>query len=242
MPVMELFGPDLHLSLISGIWTRLWAYMLWPDDELQRRAHCAKPYVTALSSIDQKTQGDPDYAAAYWIVHDAFRGVGGWSGVGHALKAGSRSRGRACRTAAAVLDIVRRVPDKGSVNKAVHVIEQISRSYNLIGSRAGILSAWTSHRVVAHLGISLILGGEFFKPEEFEDPRRLRRFLGIAADYEEFAVSYRAPHQKRPLIDPAEMWTIPTDLRPKMRPRRPLAPLPDDMLEALGTYRPPKQL
>jgi hypothetical protein len=242
MPVMELWRPDLHLRLISGIWGRLWAYMLWPDDELQRKAHCAKPYVTALSSIDQKSQADPDYAAAYWIVHGAFRVMGGWSGVDHALSAGSRPRGRACRTAAAVLDIVRRIPDNGSVNKAIHVIEHTAASYNLIASRAGILSAWKSHRGVAHLGISLILAGKFHDHKEFDDPRRLRRFLGIAADYEEFAISYRAPRQKRPLIDPAEMWTIPIDLRPTLRLRRPLSPLPGDMLAALATYRPPKQL
>ncbi len=64
MPEMELFGPDLDLSLISGIWTRLWAYMLWPGNEVQRKAHCAKPFIAALASIDRKSDDDPDYAAA----------------------------------------------------------------------------------------------------------------------------------------------------------------------------------
>jgi hypothetical protein len=40
---MELFGPDLRPSLISGIWRRLFSCMFWPDDEQQRtdiaRAH-----------------------------------------------------------------------------------------------------------------------------------------------------------------------------------------------------------
>jgi hypothetical protein len=242
MPEMQLFGPDLRLSLISGIWARLWAYMLWPHDEQQRKAHCAQPCVAALSSIDAKSREDPDYADAYWIVHSAFREIDGWAGVDHALKSRSRPSGRACRTAAAVLDIVRRIPNKGSVNKAVHVIEQTARNYDLIGSRAGIMNAWKSHRSVAHLWMALILADKFHSSEEFEDPRRLRQFLGIATDYQKFAVSYRAPNQQRPLIDPMEAWTIPADLRVPLRLRQPLSPLPRDMLAALAAYRPPKQL
>jgi hypothetical protein len=242
MPEMELFGPDLRLGLISSIWTRLWAYMLWPHDEQQRKAHCAQPYVAALSSLDAKSQEDPDFADAYLILHSAFREIDGWAGVDHALKSRLRPRGRAGLTAAAVLDIVRRIPNKGSVNKAVHIIEETAKHYDLIGSKAGIMNAWKSHRSVAHLWMALILADEFHASEEFEDPKRLRQFLGIANDYQRFGVSYRAPRQQRPLIDPTEVWTIPADLRAAPRLRQPLSPLPRAMLAALAMYRPPKQL
>ncbi len=137
------------------------------------------------ASIDRKSDDDPDYAAAHWIVYRAFRKINGWSAVEGADQLDLKGVGRRLRTAAAVLDIVRKSP-KGSLNKAIHVIEATAKNYKLIGNRTDILKAWKSHRGVAHLGIALILSGEFQEPSEFSDPRRLRRFLVIARDYQEF--------------------------------------------------------
>jgi hypothetical protein len=65
------------------------------------------------------------------------------------------------RTAAAVLDIIRRAPRDGSLNKAVHVVSETARTYELIGSRTRIFQAWKSHPSVAHLRVALEFLGEF---------------------------------------------------------------------------------
>ena len=231
MPEMELFGPDLRLSLISGIWTRLLAYMLWPSNEEQRKAHCAKPFIGALASIDRKSDDDPDYAAAHWIVYGAFRKINGWSAVEGADRLDLKGIGRRLRTAAAVLDIVRKSP-KGSLNKAIHVIEATAKNYKLIGNRTDILKAWKSHRGVAHLGIALIFSDKFQEPSEYSDPRLLRRFLVIARDYQDFV-------REKGLVKETEIWSIPAIFRKLPSLRRPLQPLPDDMIAALESYRAP---
>jgi hypothetical protein len=204
MPEMELFGPDLRLCLISGIWRRLLSYMFWPDNEQQRQAYCTLPLVGALSSIDEKSASDPDYADAYHIVHDAFRRGGGWRALDKAGFPNPKRCGVPLRTAAAVLDIIRRAPRDGSLNKAVHVVSKTARTYDLIGNRTRILRAWKSHRSVAHLGVALGFLGEFRDQSEFDDPRRLVRFITIAHDYQDFAVSYRPPRQSKSLISRAE--------------------------------------
>jgi hypothetical protein len=240
MPEMELFGSDLHLSLISGIWTRLLSYMFWPDDEQQRQAFWALPFVQALSSIDEKSASDPDYAKAHHIVYEAFRRGHGWRVLNKAGLPSTKGRGMSLRTAAAILDIIRRAPRDGSLNKAVYVVSQTATTYALIGNRTGILQAWKSHRSVAHLGVAQVFLGEFREPSEFEDPRRLGRFIAIARDYQNFAVSYRPPRQYKPLVSEAEIWSIPADLRARrLRLRQPLPPLPADVLAALCAYRAP---
>ena len=240
MPVMKLFDPHpLRLGGISAVWARIWAYMLWPDDEQQREVFRISPYANALSSIEaQIPAGGVDYEAAHWIVYGAFRHAGGWAALATRPRGDEQmaEKGGALRTAAAVLDIIRGTPEGGgSLNKAVHVIQKTARQYDLIRNRTDILAAWKSHRTVAHLGLALIISGE----DKFdEDPQRLRRFLGIARDYQCFALSYKPPSQRRPLLDPSEIWTICPNLRlPRLRQ---MSPLPADMLKALGEYRSPQ--
>jgi hypothetical protein len=240
MPEMELFGSDLHLSRISGIWRRLLSYMFWPDDEQKRQAYWALPLARALSSIDEKTERDADYADAYHIVHDAFRRGHGWHVLDKAGFPSPKESGMPLRTAAAILDIIRRTPRDGSLNKAVHIVSETAKTYRLIRNRTGIFQAWKSHRGVAHLGVALIFLGEFREHSEFDDPRRLGRFITIACDYQNFVVSYRPPRQSRPLVTEAEIWSIPPDLQTgRLRLRQPFPPLPDDMLAALRGYRAP---
>lgn len=237
MPEMDLFGPDLHLylSLVSGMWTRLLSYMFWPGDEQRRNAYCAKPYVTALSSIERQSPGDPDYAVAYHIVHESFRQIRGWSALATGLVAPLAPPGRALRTAAAVLHIIRKAPKEGSLNKAFHVLGVTAHNYGLIGNRTDIRKAWESHRSVAHLGVALLCSGE---PNE--EPARLRRFLTVARDYQKFAISYIMPRQTKPLVDEAEIWSIPAGFR--LPTLSSLPPLPSDMMEALQIYKAPKTI
>jgi hypothetical protein len=241
---MDLFDPQaLRLGHVAAIWTWIWAYMLWPSDALRRQGYEVEIYADALSTIEQKRtsgehEGDPDYALADHTVSNAFRQLGGWTALVARLHASSEisKAGKALRTAAATLDIIRKTPEgRGSLNKAVWVIQETAPAYDLIGNRTGILTAWKSHRSVAHLGLALILCGEW-KPSE--DPRQLRRFLAVAQDYQRFAISHKLPGQRKTLLNETEIWTVPTDLRlPRLRS---VPSLPADMLNALHTYRAPQ--
>jgi hypothetical protein len=231
---MDLFGPELHLSLISGIWTRLFSYMFWPGDEQQRNAYCAQFFVSALSSIERRSTSDPDYAAAYQIVHRTFRQIGGWSALATGFPGPIALPAQALRTAGAVLDIIRRTPNEGSLNKAFHVIAAVANNYGLIRNRTDIRKAWESHKSVAHLAVALKCSGNF-TADDYNDPRRQRRFLTIAREYQIFATSYTMPRQKQSLVDGAEIWAVPSHLRLPRLSRPP--PLPPDMLAALKAYR-----
>ena len=239
MPEMDLFDPDaLYLSSISGIWTRLWTYMLWPDDETRRKAYVLSMHADALAAIERRADSDQDYAAAGKIAYGNFRKLGGWTGLTPRWRSDMdlKRAGKPLRTAAAVLDIIRKTPcGTGSLNKAVHVIDKTGVTYNLISGRTGVLNAWKSHKTVAHLAVALI----FSRKKIFgECPRRLARFLTIARDYQRFATTYIAPRQKGVLIDPAEIWLVPDDLSLPAPP--PLGSLPEDMLKALSSYRAPQ--
>jgi hypothetical protein len=237
MPEMELFGADTHLSLIPGIWTRLFSYMFWPTDEQQRKAYRAQSFVAALDSIERNSARDPQYDRAYHIVHGMFRQCCGWAALTTGFP-GLEGWGRTLRTAAAVLDVIRRTPREGSLNKAIHVISTTAKTYELIGNRTDIREAWKSHRNVAHLGVALVFLRPPHEDSELDEPRQLRRFFAIARDYQNFATSYRMPRQKKPLVGEAEIWSTPADFR--THPLRPLPPLPADMLAALRTYQAPK--
>jgi len=201
MPEMNLFEPDaLSLGGISGIWTRLWAYMLWPDNETGRTAYVLSMHADALAAIERRADSDQDYAAAEKIAYANFRKLGGWTGLAQRWRSDMdlKRAGKPLRTAAAVLDIIRKtLGGAGSLNKAVHIIGKSARTYNLIIGRTGVINAWNTHKTVAHLGIALL----FFGENVFgESPRRLARFLAIGRDYQRFATTYLVPHQHRVLI------------------------------------------
>jgi hypothetical protein len=239
VPEMDLFDPDaLYLSSISGIWTRLWTYMLWPDDETRRKAYVLSMHADALAAIERRADSDQDYAAAGKIAYGNFRKLGGWTGLTPRWRSDMdlKRAGKPLRTAAAVLDIIRKTPGgAGSVNKAVHVIGKTGPTYNLISGRTGVINAWNARKSVAHLGIALLFSGEKLFGES---PRRLARFLTIARDYQRFATTFVAPHQHGVLIDPADIWSVSEDLSLPAPP--PLGSLPEDMLKALSTYRAPQ--
>jgi hypothetical protein len=238
MPEMVLFGPELLLSRVPGVWVSLFSYMFWPGDEQQRNAFCARPYVTALSSVERKRAAGLDYAGDYLVLHQIFLRIAGWSTFGVAPLEPLAATGRKLRTAAAVLDIIRRTPQEGSLNKALYVIGTVADKYRLIRNRTDIRKAWESHRSVAHLGVALKCSGDFTTGDFLKDPARLRRFLAIARDYQSFATSYVMPRQNRPLVDRAEIWFIRPSLRlPRLRSP---PPLPRDMLMALAEYRAPR--
>jgi hypothetical protein len=251
MPEMELLDADLQieldgrpatLSLIPGVWLRLQSYMYWPADERQRKAYCAKPMGEALAWIERQIAADLDYSDDHDVVYHAFRQKGGWSVLDEVSFSPEHHRPlqTTLRTAAAVLDIIRKSPGgTGSLNRAVHVIEATAKTYALIRNRTGILQAWRSHRSVAHLGVALIGLGILRKPSEFDGPGLLGRFVAVARDYQAFAISYKPPKQKRPLIADTEIWSIPKDLKTPFRLKPPLSPLPADMLAAHRTYRAP---
>jgi hypothetical protein len=198
----------------------------------------AKEYPCALASIDNKYAGDPGYASAHWIVYQAFCALGGFPALQNSQEIGKRRL--VLRTAAAVLDIVRKAPHGGSVNRAVHVVRATAKTYGLLEKRTSVWDAWKSHRCVAHPGVAQRIC-KMSAPSDFDDPRRLGRFVAVACDYQAFAWSYRAPNQQAPLIPEAEAWSFPADLYAaasrRWRLRQPLSPLPPDMLAACRAYR-----
>jgi hypothetical protein len=236
---MGLFDRDaLYLGGISSMWTRIWAYMLWPDDETRRKAYELSMHADALAAIERHADTDRDYARAREIVYGDFCKLGGWTALTPRWRfdMDPKRAGKPLRTAAAVLDIIRKSPSgTGSLNKAVHVIEKTGITYGLISGRTGVLKTWKSHKTVAHLTIALI----FSRKKVFGNcPRCLGRFLAIARDYQSFATTYVGPWQKGVLVDPAEIWSVPHHLRLPAPP--PLGSLPDDMLNALFSYRAPQ--
>jgi hypothetical protein len=136
VPQMDLFDPDaLYLGSISGIWTRIWAYMLWPNDETRREAYVLSMHADALAAIEKHADTDRDYARAHDIVYGNFCKLGGWTALAPRWRSDMdlRRAGKPLRTAAAILDIVRKTPsDTGSLNKAVHVIDKTGITYSLI--------------------------------------------------------------------------------------------------------------
>jgi hypothetical protein len=243
MPEMELFSPDLPLFWFAGIWNRLFAYMCWPNDEGLRKAHCARPVVRVLSLLDQLSTACTANARIYDIAHRAFRQMGGWEALDNAGFPNGVGCAAPLYTAAAVLEIISRTPgEKGSLNKAVHIIENTPKAYWPIGYRGKILRAWRSHRSVAHLGIAFLHVIAYRDPNDYGDPRRLARFIAIANYYHHFATTYRPPNQQTPLIAEAEIWSFPAALQVAATHRlgRVWGPLADDMLAALSTYQAPR--
>jgi hypothetical protein len=236
VPKMELFDRDaLYLGSVTGIWTRIWTYMLWPSDERRRRAYVLSAHADALAAIEKHAGSDPDYAGAHDIAYSNFRELGGWGALAHRWRSDMdvKKTGKPLRTAAAALDIIRKTPD-GSLNKAVHIIDKTADNYDLIGGRTSILNAWKHYKTVAHLELALLSSGE----EQFgECPRCLARFLAIAQDYQQFATTYIAPRQKGVLVDPSAIWAVPDELTLPAAPA--LQPLPDDMLKARASYEAP---
>jgi hypothetical protein len=157
-------------------------------------------HADALAAIERRADSDQDYAAAEKIAYANFRKLGGWTGLAQRWRSDMdlKRAGKPLRTAAAVLDIIRKtLGGAGSLNKAVHIIGKSARTYNLIIGRTGVINAWNTHKTVAHLGIALL----FFGENVFgESPRRLARFLAIGRDYQRFATTYLVPHQHRVLI------------------------------------------
>jgi hypothetical protein len=150
------------------------------------------------------------------------------------------------RTAAAILDIVRTIAEQhadikgpGSINKAVFIIEATGSNYGLIHSRTAVMSAWRKYKNVAHLACGLIYCASRFPIEGYSDNiTQIAVLLAVARDYQQFATTYFPGWQRRgPLLDPAEIWSVPEELLLPSPPAQ--GPLPDDMLNALRKYQAP---
>jgi hypothetical protein len=257
MPEMDLIGFDGGLRPFVRTWVRLCGYMFFPGDERQRNAYCAKMLVQEVARLEETSANDARYDDAFGRIHTAFCELGGLRVVaetgGLPDPAGCGAR---LNTVAAILDIIRKTPDeRGSVRKAVRVIEATVKKYScyrFIKNESDIREAWRSHRSVAHLGMALLYCGRALRtPQGYEDPEIIGQFITVAHDYQVWATSYRPPlgrgdakkiskRSERPLLNQAEIWSFPADyvaaaLEQGWRVR--LRPLPDDMLNALATYR-----
>jgi hypothetical protein len=150
------------------------------------------------------------------------------------------------QTAAAILDIVRRIAEHhaevygpGSVNKAVFIIEETGANYGLLHGRTSILTSWRKYKNVAHLACALNDWAHRFQfDDDSHNITQIAVLLAVARDYQRFATTYFSGWQKKgPLLDPADIWAVPDDLLLPTAPAQ--APLPEDMLNALDRYRAP---
>jgi hypothetical protein len=247
--------PEMELSSISeylggeGVWPRIWGYMLWPNEESCRRSFVASVYAHALACINEIPNQLHDglghecfevvrEKVSCDLLHNFDERGGGWSALLPALNKDIEVSKRiaALRTVGLVLDIIRSIPDGGSLNKAVHIIGYSARRLAMKASgRTEIRAAWQHYKSVAHLAVALCA---IVEEPETDEGMELTKFLAIARDYQRFATTYRVPGHNTPLINPAQVWMVGENLSLPDPP--PQLPLPDFMLAALATYRAPQ--
>jgi hypothetical protein len=169
--------------------------------------------------------------------------VSGLQGFGPGMQA---PRIQEVETAAAILYIVRTITEQhaeingpGSVNKAVFIIEETGKNYGFLHGRTKILGSWGKYKNVSHLAFAMrYCIHKFPIYDHSQRANVIAVLLAVARDYQRFATTYFPSRQTRgPLLQPAEMWTVPDDLLLPDASAR--APLPDDMLDALREYRAP---
>jgi len=205
MPEMELGSISDHLGP-EGVWPRIWGYMLWPSDERRRRSFVASAYADLLARIDEIPNEIPDVLGhecfevarekvSWDLLHDFHERGGGWSALLPALNRDIEVSKRigALRASGLVLDIIRSIPDGGSLNKAVHIIGcNADRLAMKASGRTEIRAAWQHYKSVAHLAVSLCA---IVEGSETDERVELMKFLAIAIDYQRFATIYRVPGQ-----------------------------------------------
>ena len=89
MPEMELFPPDRNFAgdmhqlsaagkaaVIRGVWGRLLAYMIWPDNETARATFISQQHLLIMEALD-KHENEPDYTDAHLFAYQQFRALGG---------------------------------------------------------------------------------------------------------------------------------------------------------------------
>ena len=130
-----------------------------------------------------------------------------------------------------------------SVNKAVYLIEHFGENLPR-RNKKDLIEYWTAAKPVAHLCAAFVrLRRDMVIAEREEYWLFLLRdwlgpFLAYASQFEAFATNFKAHGQRRPLLERANIFTVPPGL---MLPKKPihLPRLTAEQLATLQGYRSP---
>jgi hypothetical protein len=124
----------------------------------------------------------------------------------------------------------------GSVKKAAFLLEHSDgRNGLIIRNERDIRRAWAKFKDIAHLAAAFVLT-DISRQNKDSELEELLVFLTIAREFERFGESFYPHAQKKPLLDPGKMWSVPKYL-PLPDPTVPVAPpLHENDLATLRRY------
>lgn len=252
MPEREIEEACSGVLDLMDIWYRVFAYMIWPEDEERRRVHIATAFIgglDALETVERPKDLQPEFFdMARQLAGDALMNnlkelVGGFSSL-RILSGIPRPREdlpvKEWRTAATVLFLIRAIeahsPGTASLNKAIFLIVNDNRKYQCLKNSTYVKRAWTKYKNVSHFAAALFIwlpmGLEF-------DPVGLAEFLAIVRDFQMFGMSF-SWNKKEPLLDPSKIWSVPEDLPLPECPAGIIPVLDQEEIAALRKYRAPQ--
>ncbi len=234
----DLSGLDLRQALEPSAQRataalRLAAVMAWPDDADARAGHWTTVGSEALPPLG--ATGPEADAKGITAVLDLMAGHSS-----HWYIAGS------------VIYLVRtmalyhaNLPGGPSVAKALSLLERFSEGPAKPPDLKELRRIWARYRPVAHLcaGFVSLLNEVRRRPDDEQDALAGAMFfdmlgvmLALGRTFQDFATGYKAPGHKSPLLEAANIWTVPAALDlPPAEVRT--APFSAGTLAALKAYR-----
>lgn len=246
MPVIP-YPPDLSLER-QLFWTR--SHMLFPDSQETALTYFVRNLVG--SELNDVEPNEIIRLPIEWVRALAFG-----AGVNE-LIALENQRARAGTTAGLVLVLVYVMAagqySRPSVNKAAHIIEEISKrkkeqqvQFGHFSGHKEIYRAWTLMRNSAHYWAALEwIFGPYGSDVLTRVPRgeqSQREFLRIACSFRKFGCDFRETHTKAKdtLLDPENSLRLPDDFEREAYPAG-RAPVPEWIEDILKEYRAPKSI
>lgn len=238
----------MELEIASGflnyadLWHRVFSYIIYPQDEVQRRGYMAKAFAVAVSEIDKFDQpADCDVQFFNRIKTSAFTAIyrdfvelgGGFASLGPGLdqEVEWRKLERELTMTAEILFTIRAIDGhskEASLNKALFVISDKKQK-----NPNDLKKAWAKHKNVSHLALAM-----FSRDYPELDLVNLGVFLTIARDFQRFGTTFIPYNTKNPLLKLGEIWTVPDDLPlPELRIT---CQLDNEGVERLRAYRAPR--
>jgi len=238
--------PELNIlwpkdARIDFLWLQIYGYMGWPHNDAERSAQCARFFAAWLAAFETEVLEGDRMAPHRQYLRQMFNGLGGFKAL---LSAPGNSPFplEEVATVGHILTTVRSIevhhPELrgGSVKKAIFLIDEFISTVNpqVKQNQKYIREAWAKFKDVAHLAAAFVLTTHNMREDIGDDLEEFGVFLAIAKDFEMFGVSFYPHAQKRPLLDPSRIWSVPNY---PWLPKIPCAPrLHKDNLPTLKRY------
>jgi len=254
---IDLRGPTPQSPEVLIAICKLVAYMRWPlsEDDEPRRQFLAKLAGLAIAAVEDPPPPANCNNLEHWLaLNEAVRQLlydyallplGGLNGVlaGQSLSevlADERSA-RGQNMAGWILIYMRRLADHFatkprmvSVSRAIYLVEAFT-PYN----HRDAWESWERFGRVSHICATSIFHTSSWNKVEKEPDlyRDLGFVLGLASDFQQFGLAFKAHGQRHSLLDPEKAWLIPGGLRlPDIK--WPASQLPADILKVATEYHP----